>query len=249
MPSKPAPKLFTKFKIYIFFFLSLQNNKQFHHYFLHFFLFTKHHYNTIQIHLFFTTVINNLFVLKNCIKTVGSSVLTKPEKCTFSADFPSFSAFFPLHFTIFTQKFSLFPQLLRCSKQGLNGLDLGRFEDKISFFFQRRGGNSPPLELPPRVRVPAVSKPSSFLPSSSIPSPFFGVFCPFLPPWLSLNPLRPDHATVAYTTLKTRISKTFLTIFIKFTHHFPLSFCYSLPDFLTFSTILSIFFRFLLSGF
>ena len=95
MPSKPAPKLFTKFKIYIFFFLSLQNNKQFHHYFFHFFLLTKHHYNTIPIHLFFTTVINNLFVLKNCIKTVGSSVLTKPEKYTFSADFPSFSAFFP----------------------------------------------------------------------------------------------------------------------------------------------------------
>ena len=180
MPSKPAPKLFTKFKIYNFFFLSLQNNKQFNHYFLHFFLFTKHHYNTIQNHLFFTTVINNLFVLKNCIKTVGSSVLTKPEKCTFSADFPSFSAFSPLHFTIFTQKFSLFPLLLRCSKQGLNGLDLGHFEDKISFFSKDEGGTRPPSSSPPESAFPRFPNPlHSFLPLQSLPlfSGFFALFC------------------------------------------------------------------------
>ena len=107
-------------------------------------------------------------------------MLTKPEKCTFSADFPSFSAFSPLHFTIFTQKFSLFPQLLRCSKQGLNGLDLGHFEDKISFFSKDEGGTRPPSSSPPESAFPRFPNPlHSFLPLQSLPlfSGFFALFC------------------------------------------------------------------------
>lgn len=134
-----------------------------------------------------------------------------------------------------------FAQLLRRTKQGLSVLDFNHFRIKSHFFSKGEGGTRPPSCSPPESVFPQFRPPLHFFPAFLSSPPLFPTFYAF---YMFLNSLAAESGGVPDSILDTHISRNFFNFLFKFTHNFDLSLPHLSPDFLTISTLPSIFLRF-----